>query len=131
MRDDVQEARVLGDVARNGEERKEDRHLQEHRQATTQRVEVMLCLELAHLLVETHRIVGVLLLNLLKEGLQRLHTRGRRRRTGHQGHDDQADDDGKNDDGDAPVPAETSECGQDLRQKANKPIPHGSSVRYY
>ena len=128
MRDDVQEAGVLRNVARHREEREEDRHLQEHGEAATKRVEVMLRLELAHLLVHAYRIVLVLVLDLLQQRLKCLHARGACRRLGHQRHDEQSDDDGQDDDGDAPVPAGVCEEGQDLRQKVNKPIPHGASV---
>ena len=55
-RQDAKEARVGRDLPGNGEKAKEDRHLQEDGQAATERVELHVGVDLAHLLGLTLRI---------------------------------------------------------------------------
>ena len=62
-----------GDVAEHLEQRDEDRHLQEDRQAARERVEVRLAVELLRLLGDFLLITRVELLNLLDAGLDLLH----------------------------------------------------------
>ena len=127
LRDDVEKALALGHHLSDGEEAKEDRHLDDHGQAAAERIELVVRVELLHLLGLALGVVGVALLYLLHHRLQGLHLGRRGGRLGHQRHDDDADDDRQHDDGDTPVAAESREPLKDRVQEINKPIPHCSS----
>ena len=125
---DAEEARVGGNLLGNGEQAKEDGHLEEDGQTSAKRVELHLRVDLAHLLGLALRIVGIALLNLLELGLHDLHASRRLRRVRHERRENEADDDGQDDDREAPVANKALDAREHRSQKANKPIPHGSSA---
>ena len=65
-----------GDAVQHPEQRQEDRHLQQQRQAGRQRVGVVVLVQLHRLAAEPLAIVAVLLLQLPHLGLQQLHRAG-------------------------------------------------------
>ena len=87
----------------------------------------MFRVELAHLLVHALGIVGIAILNFLHLGLQSLHTRARGCGACHERHDDETHDECQDDDGDTPVTCPACKAFKHMHEKANKPIPHGSS----
>ena len=115
-------------VAQNREECKEDGHLHKHGQATRQRVELVLGIELGHLGIETLGVISILRLQLLKQGGHHLHLghgllllEGQRQKQ-------KTNDDGKDDDGEAPVTQETLKALDAVEEEGDQPIPHRSSV---
>ena len=121
------EARALevrGKVAQQREEGEEEGHLQKEREASTEGVELVLGVELLHLLALAQRIILVALLDLHELGLENLHARRRLGRLKHERRQDQADDQDQNDDRKAPVDREILDERQNLEQDVNDEIPH-------
>ena len=127
-RENAVEAGVRRHVLNNSEQSAEDRHLNEERQAAHERVDLHLRVDLHHLFLETLGVVSVLLLKLLDSRLHDLHTGRRLDGLGLQWRQQQADDGGEDDDGEAPIAHEAVKPLEHHRQEVNKPIPHVSSV---
>ena len=127
---DAIEVSALGNlVAKHGEQGEEHGHLDERRQAASQRVELVLAVELLHLLVHALRIVGVARLNLHELGLQDLHLSGRARGAHGERRQQDTDDGRQHDDGQAPVAHEVRNEREHLGDDVDNPIPHGQYLR--
>ena len=101
---------VIADLpAQHLEEDDEDGHLNQHGQAACQRVEAGFAVDLHRLLGKTLLITGVKLLDLLEAGLYFLHLEARFELLALQGEQNRADDQGDDDDGEAPVANEQCE----------------------
>ena len=111
-------------VAQKCKQGDEDRHLNQKRQAAGQRIELVLAVELLHLLGLTLGIVGVALLDLEHLGLQHLHTGRRLGRLEHERRQQQTDDDHQDNDGQAPVDRKGLDELEQLEKDVNDPIPH-------
>ena len=114
---------MLNDLANDAEQREEDGHLQQNRQAATQRIELVLGVELGHLALQRLGIVLVAFLKLLHLWLQHLHLCGRARGFRHKRHDEQSHDERKDDDRQAPVATETVDADEDVGHEFNKCVP--------
>ena len=91
------------DLAQRLVQRDEDRHLGQERQATPERVDLVLLVELHQLFVELLLVVLVLRLQLLHLGLRPLHGDHRLRLLGGEREEDQPHHDGEHDDREAGV----------------------------
>ena len=116
-------ARERSNVANNGKEREEDGHLQDDGQASTQRVELVFRVELAHLLLQGLGIVCVAFLQLLHLGLEDLHLCRGPRASRHERHDEKSHDEREDDYRQSPVTAESVDAGKDILNKANNCVP--------
>lgn len=116
--------RVSLDVAKHLEQGNEDGHLQQHGEASHQRVELGLGVQLLHLLVHANLVVAILLLDLLDLGLDLLHLKVGLRLLVHQRRHEDAEDDRDDDDGQAPVMAEAIEEVDYLENGLKNDLPH-------
>ena len=98
-------------------------------QAAAEGVELVLGVELLHLLGLALRIVRIALLKLHELGLKHLHARRGARGLEHEGRQDESDDDDQDDDGQAPVNREALDELQDLEEDGNDPVPHVCNLR--
>ena len=119
---------VLVGLAQDPEERDEDRELDEEWQATRQGIDLVLLVELHHLLVLLLLVVLVLRLDLLDLGLGSLHRHHRfgllgRQREQHEHHQDGEQDDGDPEVGDQPV-----EESQDRTEEVEDRVHGGSAL---
>ena len=110
------------------EQQHEDRHLQQHRQAAGQRVEVAFRIDLLHLLLQAHRVVGVLLLDFLHQRLDLLHVVRRLDLPMHQRHEQQTEDDRDDKDCHTPVAAKVVEEIDDVERYIQQCFPHRACV---
>ena len=115
---------VVGHFAQNLEQSNEDRHLQQHGQAAGQGVELRLSIQLLHFLLHARGIVGEFRLNLLHQRLNLLHLIRRLRLLVHEGRNYQSEDDGHDDDGQAPVLAEAEEELDNVKYPVLEYFPH-------
>ncbi len=103
----LEQRRVRGDVlvgvAHDAEQREEDRHLHQEREATRKRVDLVLLVELHHFFVELGAVVLVLRLELLDLRLRPLHVHHRLGLLGGEREEREHHHDREHDDGDAEV----------------------------
>ena len=118
--------KVLRQVAQQCKQGEQDRHLNQQRQTASHGVELVLAVELLHLLGLTLGIVGIALLDLEHLGLQHLHASRRLGRLEHKRRQQQTDDDHQDDDGQAPVDRKGLDELEQLEKDVNDPIPHVS-----
>ena len=127
---DAIEVGALGNlVAKHGEQGKEDRHLNERRQAATQRVELVLAVELLHFLVHALGVVRVASLDLHHLGLENLHLSGRTGGADRQWGQQDTNDGRQHDDGQSPVAHKVRNEREHLGNDVDNPIPHGQYLR--
>lgn len=96
--------------------------------ATHERVEACLGVELHLLLLHANGVIRILLLDFRDLGLHDLHVGRGLNRLGLQRGQDEANDEGQDDDSQAPVARDAMEPLEHHGQEVNEPIPHVSSV---
>ena len=110
-------------------QRDEDRHLDEHREATSKRVEFGFRIKTLHFLALTNRIISKLRLNLLKQRLNLLHSEVCSRRLVNKRSNDDAEDDGDDDNRHTPVAHAIVEELDDIEDPVLNDFPH--SIPFY
>ena len=107
----------------------EDRHLNEHREAASKRIELGLRIKALHLLALANRIVGELRLNFLKQRLNLLHSEVCSRRLVNERSNDDAEDNGDDDNRHTPVAHAIVEELDDIEDPVLNDFPH--SIPFY
>ena len=115
---------VVGHLAKHLEQSNKDRHLEQHRKTTSERVELHLRVYLLHLLGLTRGIIGETIFQGLNLRLHLLHSIIGLRLLMHEGRDNDTKDNRDDDDRQSPVVAEVIEELDDVEDPVFKDIPH-------
>ena len=117
-------ANTIAHLAKHLEQSNKDRHLEQHRKTTSERVELHLRVDLLHLLGLARGIIGKAIFQGLNLRLHLLHSIIGLRLLMHEGRDDDTEDNRDDDDRQAPVVAEVIEELDNVEDPVFKDVPH-------